>query len=493
LVTVPTPNRRAVLQAGRATSSERMIVDSSTPISADAARVVLDLTDLCIYYRHAVNVTGIQRVIERLTASKCLQDDQNTVFVMRAPGTDVFAQVDKALFAGLAQPDKRLESISKLNSVATYLDDYRLHQRLKKYPWKRFRRKYQRIIRRAKGTLGSTYLSPFEFCDDDRVVLPGAYWIHSTARLYGELRRRHDLHLCVFVHDLIPLTDAWCIDQEAARSFRKEFDGIVPSCDRFVAVSKHVTDELSAYMKAISAEGKPILTLSYGWDFPKYSADREEEAKILARYRVQRRAFILVVSTLDLRKNHALIARAARNLYPRVKDRMPPILFVGKRGIGFNFLEQELVGMGYLGGRIQILPDVTDDELASLYAACRFTIYPSFVEGWGLPVQESLAFGRPCLASSATSIPEAGLDLAAYFDPCDSAEFESLLLRWIESEVELEVAEARIARYLSTHQLPTWNECASTIVDFARSDAVNPKRCSAASGNARPVTRVFPS
>jgi glycosyltransferase involved in cell wall biosynthesis len=434
----------------------------------DAARNVLDLTDLFIYYRQFASVTGIQRVVERLAASKCLQDDRDSVFVVRAPGTDWFAQVDKALFHDLSQPDQRLDSISRLCSIAAHLSDYRLHQRLKKYPWKALRRKYRGVARRVKGAVGCAHLVPFEFHENDSVVLPGAYWLdRDVARRYAELRRRHRLHICAFVYDLIPITHPWCVDQETTRIFRDVLDSIVPNCDRFVAISKHVADEFSAYLKSCHHEQRPILTLPFGWDFPARAVGREAEAETLVRYGVDRRGFILVVGSLQLRKNHMLIVRAVHNLYPRLKDRMPPILFVGK--LASEFLKDELAAIGYLDGRIRILSDVSDEELACLYAMCRFTIFPSFVEGWGLPVQESIAFGRPCLASSATSIPEAGLDLATYFDAYNLPEFETLLGHWIENPSEVAAAEARIAEHLATRVLPTWNTSASALVDFVAS------------------------
>jgi glycosyltransferase involved in cell wall biosynthesis len=454
----------------------------------DAARNVFDLTDLFIYYRQFASVTGIQRVVERLAASKCLQDDRNSVFVMRAPGTNWFAQVDKALFHGLSQPDQRLDSISRLCSIAAHLSDYRLHQRLKQYPWKRLRRKYWGVARRVKSAAGCGHLAPFEFNDNDRVVLPGAYWTDSgVARRYAELRRRHRLHICAFVYDLIPITHPWCVDQEGARIFRDVLDTIIPNCDRFVTISKHVANEFSAYLKSCHGEQRPILMLPFGWDFPARAVDREAEAETLVRYGVERRGFILVVGSLQVRKNHMLVVRAAHNLYPRLKDRIPPILFVGK--LASEFLKDELAAIGYLDGRIRILSDVSDEELAFLYATCRFTIFPSFVEGWGLPVQESIAFGRPCLASSATSIPEAGLDLATYFDPYNLPEFQTLLERWIENPSELASAETRIAEHLSTRVLPTWNSSASALVDFvasglteARAKATSP----AQTGEVRP-------
>ena len=48
-----------------------------------------------------------------------------------------------------------------------------------------------------------------------------------------------------------------------------------------------------------------------------------------------------------------------------------------------------------------------------------FTLFPSLFEGWGLPLGESLALGKPCLAASGTALPEAGGDLCRYFDPED--------------------------------------------------------------------------
>jgi glycosyltransferase involved in cell wall biosynthesis len=59
----------------------------------------------------------------------------------------------------------------------------------------------------------------------------------------------------------------------------------------------------------------------------------------------------------------------------------------------------------------------SDTEIAALYQGCLFTLYPSLYEGWGLPITESLAFGKPCLIADRTSLPEAGGSLVRQFDP----------------------------------------------------------------------------
>lgn len=61
---------------------------------------------------------------------------------------------------------------------------------------------------------------------------------------------------------------------------------------------------------------------------------------------------------------------------------------------------EQLESTSYLNGTIKILHDLSDWELAELYRSAMFTVFPSFEEGWGLPVGESLIFGRPCIASN---------------------------------------------------------------------------------------------
>jgi glycosyltransferase involved in cell wall biosynthesis len=106
---------------------------------------------------------------------------------------------------------------------------------------------------------------------------------------------------------------------------------------------------------------------------------------------------------------------------------------------------------------------ITDRELAWLYRNCLFTIYLSLCEGWGLPVGESLAFGKLCLASRAGAMPEVGDECARYFDPYDPVE----LLRLIEHHLvpdNRHRAEQQIRDFFRPR---TWNAVARAITDVA--------------------------
>ena len=93
-------------------------------------------------------------------------------------------------------------------------------------------------------------------------------------------------------------------------------------------------------------------------------------------------------------------------------------------------------------------------------------MYPSLIEGWGLPVQESLLHGVPCIASNAGAIPEAGLDLAAYVDPADDTQLTAAIERYVCDPSALPEARSKISAFLADRtQLPSWRDAAETIRD----------------------------
>ena len=66
---------------------------------------------------------------------------------------------------------------------------------------------------------------------------------------------------------------------------------------------------------------------------------------------------------------------------------------------------------------VTVIPQATDADLAVLYQNCLFFVYPSLVEGWGLPVGEAAWFGKYSVVSSSSSLPEVCGDLVDYVAP----------------------------------------------------------------------------
>jgi glycosyltransferase involved in cell wall biosynthesis len=94
--------------------------------------------------------------------------------------------------------------------------------------------------------------------------------------------------------------------------------------------------------------------------------------------------------------------------------------------------------------RIVLLDDVADDDLLWLYEHCRFTVYPSFAEGWGLPVVESLTLGKPCLTSNAPALLEATGGIVPALDPLDFPAWLEHTERWAFDDQALATATAAV-------------------------------------------------
>ncbi|MGD2169755.1 MAG: glycosyltransferase family 1 protein [Chlamydiota bacterium] len=77
--------------------------------------------------------------------------------------------------------------------------------------------------------------------------------------------------------------------------------------------------------------------------------------------------------------------------------------------------------------KIHVIEGVKDHELPVFYQMATALVFPSFYEGFGLPVLEAMAVGCPVIASKAASIPEVGGEAAMYFDPHDPSELSTKL------------------------------------------------------------------
>lgn len=126
--------------------------------------------------------------------------------------------------------------------------------------------------------------------------------------------------------------------------------------------------------------------------------------------------FFLILGTREPRKNISLIFELLA-IFPEL---LSSHRFVITGKIGW-LQESNLVPDCLLGavksGRLLFTGFISDAEKCKLLMAADASIYPSFLEGYGLPVAESLSVGTPCIASCSSSIPEVGGDCCTYFDP----------------------------------------------------------------------------
>ena len=183
--------------------------------------------------------------------------------------------------------------------------------------------------------------------------------------------------------------------------------------------------------------------------------------------------YALCVSTLEPRKNHALLLDA----YDAIRDRVPDfgLVFVGKIGWKTEALIDRIRSHPDLGTRIHWFDRLDDPSLEGIYDAAHCVVMPSFYEGFGLPIIEALSRGVPTLSSNGGALPEAGGDRVDYFDPTSVDELVALLLAQLEDAPFHAERRARLADY----RAPTWADGATMILDAFSDLAVRSPRAGA--------------
>lgn len=142
----------------------------------------------------------------------------------------------------------------------------------------------------------------------------------------------------------------------------------------------------------------------------------QEKVAIRARF-TDGKPYIIFISTILKRKNLASLLLA----FDRVKDmdtRGLKLIVVGNRVWWQDELETAYNGMRHW--QDVIMPGhVEPSELAALLSASEALVYPSFFEGFGIPILEAMYAETAVIASSTTSMPEVGGDAVRYIDPTD--------------------------------------------------------------------------
>jgi hypothetical protein len=154
--------------------------------------------------------------------------------------------------------------------------------------------------------------------------------------------------------------------------------------------------------------------------------------------------FVIYVSSLDLRKNHVLLVNVWRRLIEQRGGKVPTILFVGRSMWGGEQIMEMVNEETALAGKVKFLQDVSDHELHWMYRNCLFTVYPSLHEGWGLPVAESLAMGKVCIASNSTSTREIAPSLTELLDPYDFNAWVEKVGYFLDNRQALKARESEI-------------------------------------------------
>jgi glycosyltransferase involved in cell wall biosynthesis len=155
--------------------------------------------------------------------------------------------------------------------------------------------------------------------------------------------------------------------------------------------------------------------------------EREVARAAIRRKFGYRRPFVLSVGDLQPRKNHLGLLHAFEDLL-QAEPRLPhDLVFVGKETWCSRDLHRA-VDRSRVRDRVHFAGFVDDADLVKFYGACDMFVFPSFYEGFGLPILEAMACGRAVACSRVTAMPEVANAAGILFDPGSKEEIARAML-----------------------------------------------------------------
>lgn len=402
------------------------------------ARVLVEVTDLVEFLQRRESVSGVQRVIAETTP---LLRDVTAILLDRRRG----------VFVALTQD----EQVALIDQGARVPDRAATAHRA------------SACVARAATA------APVEVGEGTVILFPGAVWINDALMIAARTAHAAGARCVYLLYDLTPVLEAG--HTAAVHQLFDRYLQLITQTGSAVPAISHSSRrdyEEHCRRKGVAAPPGEATGLPCGLGPEALGSD-----DALPPWP---RPYALFVGTVESRKNHLLALRAWQRLIDDGHD-VPDLLCVGRLGWNANEFLREYVETDGLGGRVSVLSGgVSDADLARLYAHCSFTVYPSRYEGWGLPVSESLAFGKVAIVTRTSSLPEAGGDLAVYVPPEDVTALAEAIVQYGLDE------DARTQRehLIRTQPLPqiTWQRVAGILDETARA---------AAEQEGRPV--VFPT
>lgn len=243
--------------------------------------------------------------------------------------------------------------------------------------------------------------------------------------------------LCLLFYDAIPLSHPEHVPPQTAQDFAWGFGLSCLMADRVAAISAHSARAFGEWQRRfLPGLDIPVALMPLDAPFPAAPAGS------LPPPLDDGRPFVLCVSTVESRKDQALLLRAWAGLVERHgAAAVPDLVLAGRAGFG---AEAALALLPALGAKAHWLPGLGDAAVAALYRACLFAVFNSHEEGWGLPVTEALAAGRPVLAPDHPALREAGGAAALYFPPGDAPALAALAWSLVANPARRRLLEASV-------------------------------------------------
>ena len=297
----------------------------------------------------------------------------------------------------------------------------------------------------------------------------GREWLRSRRRLKGRTRpylnvghtalhdplylkwtSKADVRPFYMIHDLIPITHPeYCRAGEAQRHSQR-VRNMLASGIGIIGNSQATLDSLSAFADANGMITPALIAAPLGTDLDR----------IAGEVRTTDRPTFVMLGTIEARKNHYFLLRIWERLVRASGFEAPLLLVIGQRGWECEEVFDLLDHSETLRESVVEIGHCTDAELETYLRSARALLFPTLVEGYGLPLIEALASGTPVIASDLPVFHEIGQEIPDFIDPLAGSAWQSMIEDYAKPGSAARAAQVkRLARFSP----PRWDDHFATV------------------------------
>ncbi len=225
--------------------------------------------------------------------------------------------------------------------------------------------------------------------------------------------------LSVLVYDLLPISNPEFFAGSSIQNF-PNFLNLVSQADNIITISDFTLSQVKKYTNG--EKHKKLTSIHLPSGFSKTPEDRSSESK---------KPFFLSVGSIEPRKNHLSILRAAELCWQSGLEFQ--IILVGGQGWSNDAVIKMSKELQEKGRELKIISDASNTSLEKLYSLAFAYISVPWIEGFGLPLAEAIATGKPVIASNIPSHLEFGnVENVRFLNPEDVLGISTLMSELIQ-------------------------------------------------------------
>jgi glycosyltransferase involved in cell wall biosynthesis len=437
-------------------------------------RILIDLTDIEGWHGHH---GGTQRVVYGIAKQFFLKDGQEfqVEFMAFSAHENIFYKTSFAPILHRVENQETTSSHQQSQQLAITVQSRVKHFVRPYVPEKLRKNKRARataksallqgksIARKAKQKIRGHSQSlkslsshrKIRFTENDIVLVLGKPWDNPTMeRTLINAKADKGFILVQAIYDLIIPLYPHLHHPSLFKTYTQYMFEAIYSSDLLLPISKSTEKDLILFARSLNLPVPKTKVIRLADEIVnQHDENSKPDSQIADK-------FIACVGTVEIRKNHTLLYYTYKLAESRGIE-LPQLVIVGSRGWLTGDFQYLVEHDPKLKNKIIILDTINDQGLSWIYANCMFSMYPSFYEGWGLPVAESLANGKLCIASDSSSIPEICGDITDYFSPYNAQACLDLMVTYLDS-AKLQQKEAQIKQ---TYKSTSWDDTFSQVTD----------------------------